>query len=76
VQPGHEYINGVVTASGRDKPDDTGFVFYNCTIGGTGRIWLGRAWRPFSRVIYAYTTMSDIIAPEGWNDFNNPDNDQ
>lgn len=77
VPPGQRYINGAVTASGRATQDEnSGFVFYNCSIGGTGRIWLGRAWRSFSRVIFAYTTMSDIIAPEGWNDFNNPNNDQ
>ncbi|KAL2931253.1 putative pectinesterase 8 [Bienertia sinuspersici] len=77
VAPGQRYINGAVTASGRASEDEnSGFVFYKCSIGGTGRIWLGRAWRSFSRVIYAYTTMTDIIAPEGWNDFNNPNNDQ
>ncbi|KAF8390879.1 hypothetical protein HHK36_023178 [Tetracentron sinense] len=71
VAAGLKVINGAVTAHGRaSKDENTGFVFVNCTVGGTGRIWLGRAWRPFSRVIFAYSTMSDIIAPEGWNDFN------
>ncbi|KAK9156232.1 hypothetical protein Sjap_003712 [Stephania japonica] len=56
--------------------EDSGFSFVNCTIGGTGRIWLGRAWRPFSRVVYAFTSMTDIIAPEGWNDLNDPTRDQ
>ncbi|KAK4834369.1 hypothetical protein QYF36_021525 [Acer negundo] len=51
------------------------FIFGNASVGGNGRIWLGRAWRPFSRVVFAYTTMSDIIAPEGWNDFNDPARD-
>ncbi|KAJ0975915.1 hypothetical protein J5N97_017880 [Dioscorea zingiberensis] len=77
VAPGSKFINGAVTAHGRATADeDTGFAFVNCMIGGTGRIWLGRAWRPYSRVVYAYTTMSDIIAPEGWNDFNDPTRDQ
>ncbi|XP_021766821.1 probable pectinesterase 8 [Chenopodium quinoa] len=77
VPAGQKNINGVVTASGRSSQDEnSGFVFYNCSIGGTGRIWLGRAWRSFSRVLFAYTSMSDIIAPEGWNDFNNPNNDE
>ncbi|XP_039146059.1 probable pectinesterase 8 [Dioscorea cayenensis subsp. rotundata] len=77
VAPGLKTINGAVTAHGRVTADEnTGFAFVNCMIGGTGRIWLGRAWRPYSRVIYAYTTMTDIIAPEGWNDFNDPTRDQ
>ncbi|PON41032.1 Pectinesterase, Tyr active site [Trema orientale] len=77
VAAGSKFIDGSLTAHGRaSKEDDTGFVFANCTIGGTGKVWLGRAWRPFSRVVFALTTMSDIIAPEGWNDFNDPTRDQ
>ncbi|XP_045795519.1 probable pectinesterase 8 [Trifolium pratense] len=77
VPPGQKNINGAITAHGRVSMDEnTGYVFVNSTIGGNGRIWLGRAWRPYSRVIFAFTTMSDIIAPEGWNDFNDPTRDQ
>lgn len=77
VAAGAKGINGAVTAQGRaSKDENSGFVFVNCSIGGTGRIWLGRAWRPFSTAVFAFTTMSDIIAPEGWNDFNDPIRDQ
>ncbi|RDY00515.1 putative pectinesterase 8, partial [Mucuna pruriens] len=77
VPPGQRSINGAVTAHGRVSSDEnTGFAFVNSTIGGYGRIWLGRAWRPYSRVVFAFTIMSDIIAPEGWNDFNDPSRDQ
>lgn len=76
VPAGQKVINGVVTAHGRvSKDENTGFSFVNSSIGGTGRIWLGRAWRPFSRVVFALTSMTDIIAPEGWNDFNDPARD-
>ncbi|CAL5419497.1 unnamed protein product [Camellia sinensis] len=77
VALGAKVINGVVTAHGRaSKDENSGFSFVNCSVGGTGRIWLGRAWRPFSTVVFAYTQMTDIIAPEGWNDFNDPTRDQ
>lgn len=77
VAPGSKSIDGAVTAHGRASADeDSGFAFVNCSIGGTGRIWLGRAWRPYSRVVFALTSMTDIIAPEGWNDFNNSSTDQ
>ncbi|GAB2259783.1 hypothetical protein Droror1_Dr00010638 [Drosera rotundifolia] len=77
VPVGQRVINGVLTAQGRTSNDDnTGYVFSNCSIGGTGRVWLGRAWRPFSRVVFAYTSMTDIIASEGWNDFYDPTRDQ
>ncbi|XP_043688992.1 probable pectinesterase 8 [Telopea speciosissima] len=77
VPVGAKNITGAITAHGRtSKDENTGFTFVNSSIGGTGRIWLGRAWRPFSRVIFAYTTMTDIISPEGWNDFNDATRDQ
>ncbi|KAK6919804.1 Pectinesterase, catalytic [Dillenia turbinata] len=77
VAAGSRFIDGTITAHGRtSKDENTGFAFVNCSVGGNGRIWLGRAWRPFSRVVFAYTSMTDIIAPEGWNDFNDPSRDQ
>ncbi|KAI3936816.1 hypothetical protein MKW98_021678 [Papaver atlanticum] len=77
VPVGSKNINGAITAHGRASNDEnSGFAFLNCFVGGTGRVWLGRAWRPFSRVIFAYTSMTSIIAPEGWNDLNDPTRDQ
>ncbi|XP_075647150.1 putative pectinesterase 8 [Castanea sativa] len=77
ADPGSKSINGALTAHGRTSQDEnTGFAFTNCTVGGNGRVWLGRAWRPFARVVFANTSMSDIIAPEGWNDFNDPTRDK
>ncbi|CBI34119.3 hypothetical protein VitviT2T_004276 [Vitis vinifera] len=77
VPVGSKVINGAITAHGRTSMDEnTGYAFVACTVGGTGRVWLGRAWRPFSRVVFAYTSLSDIIASEGWNDFNDPTRDQ
>ncbi|XP_023916953.1 probable pectinesterase 8 [Quercus suber] len=77
VDPGSTGITGVITAQGRgSQEENTGFAFTNCTVGGNGRVWLGRAWKPFARVVFADTSMSDIIAPEGWNDFNDPASDK
>ncbi|CAN1232181.1 Probable pectinesterase 53, partial [Linum perenne] len=58
---------GAVTAQGRNSMlQDTGFSFVNCKVTGSGVLYLGRAWGPFSRVVFAYTYMDNIILPKGW----------
>uniref|UniRef100_I1P386 Pectinesterase n=1 Tax=Oryza glaberrima TaxID=4538 RepID=I1P386_ORYGL len=69
-------INGAICAQGREyAADDTGFAFVNCRITGSGLILLGRAWRPYSRVVFAHTDMPGIIVPEGWSDWDDPQRD-
>ncbi|GFZ05334.1 pectin lyase-like superfamily protein [Actinidia rufa] len=64
---------GAITAHHRDsQEDDTGFSFVNCTIYGTGTVYLGRAWGNYSRAIYSFCEIDNIIAPSGWSDWNQP----
>jgi len=66
--------SGAIAAHHRNSPEeDTGFSFLNCTINGTGRIYLGRAWGPYSRAIYSYCDIDDIITPAGWSDWGHPE---
>ncbi|XP_075488815.1 pectinesterase QRT1 [Primulina tabacum] len=62
-----------IAAQHRNSPDeDTGFSFTNCTINGTGLIYLGRAWAGYSRIIYSYCEFDINIRPEGWEDWRTP----
>ncbi|KAJ0243886.1 pectinesterase 53 [Hirschfeldia incana] len=64
---------GAVTAQGRSSVlEDTGFSFVKCKVTGTGVLYLGRAWGPFSRVVFAYTYMDNIILPKGWYNWGDP----
>ncbi|XP_015966594.1 probable pectinesterase 53 [Arachis duranensis] len=64
---------GAVTAQGRSSMlEDTGFSFVNCKVTGSGALYLGRAWGPFSRVVFAYTYMDNIIIPKGWYNWGDP----
>lgn len=63
-------ISGSLTAQKRSSSsEDTGFVFIDCKITGTGQVYLGRAWGPYSRTVYINTYMENIIIPEGWQDW-------
>ncbi|XP_042058447.1 probable pectinesterase 29 [Salvia splendens] len=58
---------GFITAQRREKPNDTnGFVFKNCVIVGEGKVYLGRPWGKYARVLFYNTQMADIIVPQGW----------
>jgi pectinesterase len=61
---------GALTAQKRqNSTDDSGFSFIDCSVTGAGQVYLGRAWGPFSRVVYSYTYMSDVIYAPGWFDW-------
>lgn len=64
---------GALTAQGRNSiMEDTGFSFVNCKVTGSGALYLGRAWGPFSTVVFAYTYMDNIIIPKGWYNWGDP----
>ncbi|XP_054819072.1 pectinesterase QRT1-like [Prosopis cineraria] len=65
--------SGSITAHDRQEADDnTGYIFQGCKIQGNGPTVLGRAWGRYSRVIYAFCTMDDMIDPLGWNNMDDP----
>ncbi|KAE8675023.1 putative pectinesterase 53 [Hibiscus syriacus] len=45
---------------------------FECKVSGSGGLYLGRAWGPFSRVDFAYTYMDNIILPKGWYNWGDP----
>jgi pectinesterase len=66
-----------ITAQGRDgATSNGGFCFQACTVAGdedfaahgkgTVQTYLGRPWKPYSRVIFMQTTISDVLDPKGW----------
>ncbi|KAG4166143.1 hypothetical protein ERO13_A13G112500v2 [Gossypium hirsutum] len=62
-----QYPYGYITAQGRGSSDDpSGFVFKGGTLFGNVRPYLGRAYGPYSRVIFQETTMNGDVVPQGW----------
>ncbi|XP_011097804.1 pectinesterase QRT1 [Sesamum indicum] len=62
----------IAAQSRNSADDDSGFSFVNCTVSGTGPVYLGRAWGDYSRVIYSYTELDIDIKTEGWSDIGVP----
>ncbi|KAH7858234.1 hypothetical protein Vadar_021580 [Vaccinium darrowii] len=60
-------LTGFITAQARADPKESnGFVFKDCNVVGTGQTYLGRPWRQYARVVFYNSSLSDIVAPEGW----------
>ncbi|CAO2658628.1 Nn.00g063510.m01.CDS01 [Neocucurbitaria sp. VM-36] len=61
---------GYITANGREAANNTSFyVFNQAKVTGTSRpnsTYLGRPWRPFSRVVFQKSYLGDVMKPEGW----------
>ena len=76
----HSRGDGYVTAESRTTPDGPGgYVFYQCRLTGentTKGVYLGRPWRPYSRVVYIDCYMGEHIRPEGWNNWDNAENEK
>ncbi|KAK7276885.1 hypothetical protein RIF29_18031 [Crotalaria pallida] len=62
---------GFITAQRRQsEKDPSGFVFSGCSVEGSGKVKLGRAYGPYSRVIFLETYLSSVVSPEGWDPWN------
>lgn len=61
---------GAITAQRRMSPaEDTGFTFFGCKITGVKTAVLGRPWGTYSRVVFAFTYMTSVVLPQGWDDW-------
>jgi pectinesterase len=71
----HALKDGYLTAA--STPDGTafGYVFDHCKITGEPGVktYLGRPWRVFASTTWLNTEMSDVVRPEGWNDWKKTD---
>ena len=75
----HARGNGYLTAASTPDGQPFGFVFNHCKITGESpevKTYLGRPWRAFSSTIFLNTEMSNVVRPEGWNNWNLPEREK
>ncbi|KDP39969.1 hypothetical protein JCGZ_03500 [Jatropha curcas] len=64
----------VIVAQARGNAEDTGFSFVHCSVAGKAKgAYLGRAWMPAPKAVFAYSTISEVICPEGWSNNEHPE---
>lgn len=58
---------GYIAAQARESPEESsGFVFKECSVSGKGHVFLARAWKAYSRVIYYASSLSNAVVSQGW----------
>lgn len=75
----HVKDNGYITAASTPEKQPYGFVFDRCTITvapTAKRVYLGRPWRPYAAVAYLNCSLGKGIAPAGWDNWRNPENEK
>ena len=75
----HCLRNGYITAASTPDNQPFGFVFSEGKITGETpevRTFLGRPWRPHASTIFLNTEMSEVIRPEGWDNWRQPEREQ
>lgn len=69
----HSAGAGYITAQSRTSADGPyGFVFDHCKLTareGVSKVYLGRPWRPYARVVFLSTEMGAHIDPAGWHEW-------
>jgi pectinesterase len=72
-------MNSYITAASTTPRQQYGLVFFDCTLiadTAAKKVLLGRPWRPHARTVYINTTMGGHIAPAGWDNWRNPENEK
>ncbi|HEX5218323.1 MAG TPA: pectinesterase family protein [Verrucomicrobiae bacterium] len=74
----HCLRDGYITAASTPDTNRYGYVFSNCEITGVpgAKTYLGRPWRDFAAVAFLNTKMSEVVRPEGWNNWGKPDREK
>ena len=71
--------NSFITAANTPEGKKFGFVFLDCKVladSSVTKVFLGRPWRSFSKTAFIRCELPRQIAPERWDNWNNPANEK
>ncbi|MCS3794822.1 pectinesterase family protein [Niastella sp. OAS944] len=71
--------NGFYTAASTPADKKFGYVFRHCNITGNApasSFYLGRPWRPYAKVVFIESELSNMVKPEGWHNWDKAENEK
>jgi pectinesterase len=71
--------NSYITAANTPQGKKFGFVFLDCKVivdSSVTKLFLGRPWRAYSRTVFIRCQLPKQIALQGWDNWNNPENEK
>lgn len=72
--------NSFITAPATTPRQQFGFVFFDCKLTAADtsvkKVYLGRPWRPFAKVVYINTQMGEHITAAAWDNWRNAENEK
>ncbi|HEX9153069.1 MAG TPA: pectinesterase family protein, partial [Flavobacterium sp.] len=72
-------LNSYITAPNTTKGKEFGFVFLDCKVAVTSevtKVYLGRPWRAWAKSVFIRCELPGQIAPEGWDNWSNTENER
>jgi pectinesterase len=74
----HVLRHGYITAASTPPAERFGLVFARGAITGEAgaRTYLGRPWRDYAQVTFLDMTMSDVVRPDGWHNWDKPEREK
>lgn len=71
--------NSFITAASTYRQSSFGYVFKDCKIiadTNVTKLYLGRPWRAYAKTVFLNCDLPKVIAPEGWNNWGNAENEK
>jgi len=75
----HSKENSYLTAASTPENQSFGFVFKDCKLTAASdvtKVYLGRPWRKYAKVVYLNCWLGDHIRPKGWDNWSDPANEK
>lgn len=75
----HSKRDSYITAASTPQGKLFGYVFRNCKLianPDATRVYLGRPWRDYARVVFLNCEMGTHILPEGWHNWDHPEREK